>query len=175
MSDSIPLTPCLIQLDSPEFKEILEWTFADSYVSRLLQNDIPNRMQFGKGRTWIYRDPHGRIAGFGIIDVCEEYSEYTAGMPHPYIPLLAVNSEMGGRGHGKSIVLHLIDEAVRLAHIEQICSDVLFLDVYVDNFVAIRLYAKAGFANVKQEPIPDPSEGNKPFFIMARRVPGTRI
>ena len=60
MPDSIPLTPCRIDFDSPEFREILEWTFDDSYVGRLLRDDIPNRMQFGNCRTWTYRDPDGR-------------------------------------------------------------------------------------------------------------------
>ncbi len=170
MPDSTPLTPCLIAFDSLEFKEILKWTFADSYVGRLLRDDIPNRMQFGNGQTWIYRDLDGRIVGFGTIDVCEEYSEYTAGKPHPYIPLLAVNKEMEGRGHGKSIVLHLVNEAARLARTMQICCDILFLDVYADNSIAINLYSIFGFVNIKEEPIPDPNEGNRPFLVMARRV-----
>jgi ribosomal protein S18 acetylase RimI-like enzyme len=171
MPDPIPLTPCSIEWDSLEFKGILEWPFADAYVGRLLREDIPERMQLGKGRTWIYRDPDGRVVGFGTIDVCEEYGEYTAGRPHPYIPLLAVNKEMEGRGHGKSIVLHLIDQAGRLACTPETCCDRLFLDVYVDNLIAINLYKNFGFVNVEEESIPDPKEGGRPFFIMARRVP----
>lgn len=132
-------------------------------------------MQFGKGRIWVYRDPDGRIVGFGTIDVCEEYSEYTSRKPHPYIPLLAVNQEMGGRGHGKSIILHLIDEAARLASTPNTCCDTLFLDVYADNLKAINPYMIFGFVNIKDKAIPDPQEGNKPFFVMARRLPAIPV
>jgi hypothetical protein len=79
----VPLTPTLIELDSPEFEAICGWPYADPFVGRLLRNDIPQRVQFSNGRVWVYRDPDGRLAGFGTLDVCQDYREYTAGRPHP--------------------------------------------------------------------------------------------
>ena len=82
---------------------------------------------------------------------------------------------MAGRGYGKSIVRHLIDEAALLAITSHACCDTLFLDVYIDNFIAINLYKRFGFVNVKEEPIPDPKEDDGPFFVMARRLPAIPV
>jgi GNAT superfamily N-acetyltransferase len=167
---SIPLTPALAELDAAVFKEICEWPFADPFVGRLLRDDIPQRVQFSEGRIWVYRDPDSRLVGFGTIDVCGDYRDYTAGQPHPYIPLLAVNPTIKSLGYGTSIVRHLIGEAAFLARRPGGCHDVLFLDVYTANVKAIQLYEKCGFENVTVEPIPDPLEDGSPYIIMAKRV-----
>src|SRR3954470_12697364 len=94
MSDKplIPLVAIPIQLNSPLFvQEICQWPFADSFVSRLLRDDVPQRVKFGKGRIWAYRNPENEIVGFGTIDVCLDYGDMTGNKPHPHIPLLAVN------------------------------------------------------------------------------------
>jgi ribosomal protein S18 acetylase RimI-like enzyme len=166
----VPLAPVSIELNAPEFKEICGWTFVDLYIGRLLRDDIPQRMHFGNGRTWVYRDPENRLVGFGTIDVCDDYRDYTAGQPHPYIPLLAVNPTAQGCGHGTSIVRHLIGEAAILWRLQRDCHDVLFLDVYTVNVRAISLYKTCGFETVTTEPIADPLEDDKPYIIMARRV-----
>src|SRR5438105_3664538 len=111
----IPLTAVLIQLDSPEFEAISGWPFADRFVRRLLQDDIPQRVQFNNCTIWTYRDPDGRLVGFGTLDVCGDCREFTGGKPHLYIPLLAVNPTIKSLGYGTSIVHHLIDEAALLA------------------------------------------------------------
>jgi ribosomal protein S18 acetylase RimI-like enzyme len=172
MSDltPIPLTPIPIGLDSPEFKTIRDWPFDDSYVGRLLRDEIPERMQRGSGRNWIYRDPDGLLVGFGTIDVRDHYRAYTAGEDHPYIPLLAVNPTIKSLGYGTSIVGHLVDEAALLACGPCPCHDLLFLDVYASNVKAIKLYERCGFTKLTDEPIPDPDEDGKPYIIMARRV-----
>ena len=92
MSDHIPipLTPVSIGLDSAEFKAILGWPFVDPFVGRLLQSDIPQRVQLGNCRIWIYTDPQRQFVGFGSIDLCNEYNTTQR---HPYIPLLAVNPD----------------------------------------------------------------------------------
>jgi ribosomal protein S18 acetylase RimI-like enzyme len=174
MSDltPIPLTPILIGLDAPEFPIISDWPFPDSYVSRMLRDDIPERVRRGTGRIWIYRDPDGQIVGFGTLDVRDHYGAYTGGKDHPYIPLLAVNPTIASRGYGTSIVRHLIHVANVLAGGPCGIHDVLFLDVYTDNERAIRLYEKCGFQVIESEPIPDPEEGGRPFLIMALRVSG---
>jgi hypothetical protein len=85
MSDRtpVPLIPVPIRLDSPEFRAILGWPFGDAYIVRLLRDDIPQRVLFGNCRIWVYRDPGGRFAGFGTLDVCKDYGELTAGRSHP--------------------------------------------------------------------------------------------
>ena len=71
MSDLTPIriTPITIGLDFPQFEEICAWPFADSYVRRLLREDIPQRVQRGTCRIWVYVDPDGQLVGFGTIDV----------------------------------------------------------------------------------------------------------
>jgi GNAT superfamily N-acetyltransferase len=165
----IPLTAVLIGLDSDEFQAISSWPFADPFVNRLLQEDIPQRVQFGICRIWTYRDPDGSLVGFGTLDLCDECGDYTGGKLHPYIPLLAINPTIKSRGYGTSIVGHLIDEAALLA-MRGICHDVLFLDVYTTSERAIRLYTENGFVTVSPEPIPDPQEGGKTYIVMARRI-----
>jgi GNAT superfamily N-acetyltransferase len=165
----IPLTAVLVGPDSREFHAIASWPFADQFVNRLLQEDVPQRVQFGNCRIWTYRDPDGSLVGFGTLDVCAECAAFTGGKPHPYIPLLAVNPTIKSRGYGTSIVRHLIDEAALLALVG-LCHDVLFLDVYTTSEKAIRVYAECGFVTVSPVPIPDPQEGGKTYIVMARRV-----
>ncbi|HET6573673.1 MAG TPA: GNAT family N-acetyltransferase [Fimbriiglobus sp.] len=172
MSDRTPitLTPVLVHPSSPVFAEISAWPFADPFVSRLLRDDIPQRVQFGNCRLWAYRDPDGQLVGFGTLDVCEDYSVYTAGKPHPYIPLLAANPTVKSKGYGTTIVRHLIDEAALLGYYLGECHDVLFLDVYTTSVKAIEVYTNCGFIPVTDPPIPDPQEGGKLYIVMARRV-----
>lgn len=167
----IPLLAVPIPLNSPVFQqEIGGWKFADLYVARLLQNDIPQRVKFGNGRIWAYRDSSNEIVGFGTIDVCSDYGAATGNKPHPYIPLLAVNPAKQGHGHGNFIIRHLIGQAALLASIGKgMCSDVLFLDVYTSNLKAISLYERHGFKKVRDQPEFDPAE-NQDYFVMARRV-----
>jgi GNAT superfamily N-acetyltransferase len=172
MSDRTPisLTPILITLDSLEYTEISGWPFPDSFVTRMLRSDIPQRVQFGNCRVWVYRDPECRSVGFGTLDICDDYGKYTAGQRHPYIPLLAVNPTIKSLGYGTGIVQHLIDEAALLACNPGWCHDVLYLDVSPTNEKAIRVYTEKGFTPVTKEPIQDSTEGGKPYIVMAKRV-----
>ncbi len=172
MSDRtpIPLTSTPIGLGSPEFVAISGWPYADPFVSRLLRSDIPQRVQFGHCRVWVYRDPEGRLVGFGTIDVCEDYCRYTAGRPHPYIPLLAVNPTIKSLGYGTTIVRHLIDEAALLASRTDGCHDILFLDVYTASVKAIAVYADCGFVPITAEPLRDLQADGLPYIVMAKRV-----
>jgi GNAT superfamily N-acetyltransferase len=168
-SPPIPLTAVLIGLDSDEFLAISDWPFADPFVKRLLQEDIPQRVQFGSCNIWTYRDPDGSLVGFGTLDVCGECRDFTDGKDHPYIPLLAKNPTIKSRGYGTSIVRHLIDEAALLACSGQ-CHDVLFLDVYTTSVKAIDVYKECGFVIVSPEPISDPQEDGKTYIVMAKRI-----
>ena len=164
------VTPSLIELDAPEFKEISSWRFADDYVGRLLSSDIPQRAVYGNGLIFGYRDPGGLLVGFGTIDVCDDYRSYADGQMHTYIPLLAVNETMQGKGFGRSILHHLIAEAALARQRAGNCHEVLFLDVYVDNGKAISLYEKCGFRRITTEPIQDPDENGRFYVVMAKRI-----
>ena len=77
---------------------------------------------------------------------------------------------MQGQGYGRSIVWHLIGEAVLLTRQPHGCHDVLFLDVYERSKKAIRLYEKCGFETMSPAPMLDPDEAGTPYIIMAKRV-----
>ncbi len=170
----IPLEAIPIRPDGPEFREILGWPFEDRFVHRLLAGDIPRRTFFGQGRSWAYREPGGPLAGFGSLDVCDEYGAFSGGRPHLYLPLLAVNPSIQGRGYGTAILQHLIAGAATLAR-DRDCHEFLYLDVYTTSPRAIALYRKLGFIELTDSPIPDPLEGGKTYLIMAKRVGATAL
>lgn len=172
----ISLTPIRTIPGDSGFQAILTWPFAEQpfyegQVKRLLENDIPYRVTYGSCMVWVYRDPDGNTVGFGTLDVCKDYERFTGGKYHSYIPLLAVNPAFQKRGHGRSIVLHLIAEAVLIAESPAGCSELLFLDVYTANQGAVSLYQKCGFVTLNPDaPIPDSQENDEPYVIMAKRV-----
>ena len=168
----IPLTPIPIDLDSPEFMIISNWPFEDSFVGRLLREDVPQRVHFGRCKIWVYNDPTTQLVGFGTFDVCSDYEKYAGLRPHPYIPLLAVNPTIKSLGYGTSILRHLIGEAFLfvLQHSSASYSDVLFLDVYTTSAKAIKLYRANGFLEIADSPAQDPLEENRSYLVMAKRV-----
>ena len=171
MSDrpSILLKPVEIRPGSPEFADVAGWAFADAFVGRLLRTDIPQRIDFGRCRMWVYRDADGQDVGFGTLDICLEYAHQTGGQPHAYLPLLAVNPASEGRGYGQAIVRHLSDEATILA-LEGRCHETIYLDAYTTSVRAIGLYKKCGFAEISPEPLADPGESGQLYVIMAKRL-----
>ena len=175
----IPLTPIRTWPGKAEYVEILGWPFPEhpfflGQIKRLLQIDIPLRIMSSYCMAWAYRHPNGNTAGFGSIAVCKDYQQFTDGKLHTYIPLLAVNPapDFARRGHGHSIVQHLIAEAVLIAQsARDFLSDILFLDVYVANQPAISLYDKCSFIALNStNPILDPQENNEPYIVMAKKV-----
>ena len=173
---TITLQPVRTSPGKPDYQALLSWEFASEpfyqgQIPRLLQSDIPHRVNYGSGFVWVYRDANNDTVGFGTLDVCEEYERFTGGKFHPYIPLLAVHPKFQRRGHGRRIVDHLIGEAVSFARNAPSMSNRLFLDVYKANEAAISLYQSCGFTLLNPEnPIPDCGENNEPYFIMARSV-----
>ncbi len=166
----IPLTPDPVTLGSPEARTLADWPYPDLFVTRLLRDDIPQRVQFGDCRVWVYRDPAGQLVGFGSLDVCTDYADQSEGRPHPYIPLLAVNPTIKSLGYGTTIVRHLIDEATVLASRAGGCHDVLFLDVYTTSEKAIAVYAACGFESITPAPLPDAQDPGKLYLVMAKRL-----
>jgi ribosomal protein S18 acetylase RimI-like enzyme len=163
------LTPLPVNPGSPEFDAISGWPFEDSFVARLFAEDIPRRTRFGNYRTWIYRDPDSRLAGFVTLDVSDDYRDYAGDQPYRYIPLLAINPTIPSCGYGATIVQHLTDEAALLAG-REFCGDVLFLDVHLSSERAIALYTRLGFVQVNLEPVLDPEEGGKTYHVMVKRA-----
>lgn len=166
----IPLKPQITGFTRFEDSVLYDWPFADPFVKRILNTDIPQRILFNECRMWIYYDPDDQPVGFGTLDVCKDYASHTENKAHPYIPLLATNPNLEPRGYGTSILRHLIDEATLLACRQDGCHDVLFLDVYTTSANAIKLYYKFGFQSITPEPILDREDGDKPYLVMARRV-----
>ncbi len=169
VQDPVPLTPTLILANGPEFITILGWPFADSFVLRLLQTDISQRDELSQAQIYAYRDPAGHLVGFGVLDLALEYPASTGGLPHPYIPLIAVNPSIPSRGYGTSIVQHLIGESTVLVR-EQGCAPDIYLDVYITSLKAIALYTRLGFVRIDIEPIPDPLENGLPYLVMVQRA-----
>src|SRR5438270_5362440 len=104
---AIPLRPIRIDIDGDEFSEVCSWSSRDSYITRLVKGDIPQR----RCTIFAYTDPSDEIVGFGSLHLCREYAPIIGnlleGHHHPYIPVLAVKPDKQGRGHGTEIVKHL--------------------------------------------------------------------
>jgi ribosomal protein S18 acetylase RimI-like enzyme len=145
-------------------------------VLRLLQSDIPTRVQKFGCLVWIYYDPNGQAVGFGTLELSnKEYPQFTGGKQHFYIPLLAVHPAFGRRGYGKEIVRHLTTEAAKVVALMALCapgiSDLLFLDVYVKNTAAVGLYLGQQFVTLNpNNPEVDPKENGEEYFVMARNL-----
>ena len=82
-----------------------------------------------------------------------------------------MNPAFQKRGHGRSIVQHLIAVAAQICQSRPAWSKYLFLDVYLANRGAIALYEKFGFTILNPDaPIPDPQESNEVYVVMAREL-----
>ncbi len=173
-----PLRAVRVALNSNEYRAIQGWLFPDDpfyvrQVPRMLQHDIPQLVLFEQCVIWGYVDTQAGtdFIGFGTVSVSHIYSQYTNALPHFYIPLLGVKPAVKSFGYGQSIVEHLVREAAN--HALSTLSDHVFLDVYVSNDRAVRLYReKCGFATLNaNSPILDPDENDQPYIIMARKLP----
>ena len=170
----IPVVPIPIGPWEPAFSEMVTWPFRDEFVGRLLQNDLPQRIRFQNCRLWGYRDPQGQLVGLGSLVICCDWRELTDCKPHTYIPLLAVNPAHERRGHGSSILRHLIAEAAVLVDLAPSCSPALILDVYTASEEAIGLYRKNQFDQIAG-PFPDSDASGKEYIVMACKLSVTRL
>src|SRR5438309_9947 len=96
------LIPVQIFPGDPHFQALLNTsfgseTFYEAQISRLLKDDISFRVMFSSGQIWIYQDEQRATVGFGTLDVCAEYSRFTEGAAHSYLPLLAVLPSYRGK------------------------------------------------------------------------------
>ncbi len=118
----------------------------------------------------MYLTTEGEAVGFSTLEVCRDYDDFTDGVPHPYIPLLAKHPTVKSFGYGTAIVQHLIKESIVLASDQARCHDSLFLDVYTTNDRAIHLYNKLDFKQMTPQQFQDPDEDGKPYIVLARHL-----
>jgi ribosomal protein S18 acetylase RimI-like enzyme len=175
------LDPRPVTLESPEFAAIKSWPFPDEpfyvrQIRRLLDTDVAQLVQSRNCTIWAYRDPaaSSELVGFGTFCIADFHSGFTDGRPHTYIPVLAANPGVQSRGYGQAIVEHLVEVATVIVRRwpPGLISDKLFLDVYIANERACKLYSeKCGFVTLNPDnPIPDPAENEEPYVVMARSV-----
>ena len=166
----IPLRADKVDFVSPEFEAVAAWPFEDDFVSRLLETDIAQRMQYNNCRLWTYHNPDGETVGFGTLEISDYYAEYASGLRHMYIPLLALKPNVGSYGYRTSIVKHLITEAEKVAAADSLCDTLLFLDVYLTSTAAIGLYNECGFHRLLDEPFSDDQAVGKPYYSMTKSL-----
>jgi ribosomal protein S18 acetylase RimI-like enzyme len=169
---TIPRTPSIVDIASPVFTAITQWPFEEDFVARILADDIPQRVKYQNCGFWADLNPEKAIVAFGSLSVCHEYAELTDGLPHTYIPLLAVHPDQRGLGHGRSVFDHLVSEAACIVRAKPgSVQHAVFLDVYKKSTVALGLYQKCGFQTLGSGPFVDPLI-NEPYRVLAKRAPG---
>jgi ribosomal protein S18 acetylase RimI-like enzyme len=162
------LSAIVVKPNDPVYQAISGWSFKDEFVHRILTDDIPRRVNFGNAQIYAYADSQKNVAGFDVLDVCADCSQFTGGQLHAYIPLLGVNPKMQGQGFGTLIVDHLVETAAGVVAASGQMHPAVFLDVYEESVPAIGLYAKCRFVTLNG-PVVDPMNGKR-FFVMAKRV-----
>ena len=103
-----------------------------------------------------------------VAGISKDYAYLTGGMPHVYIPVLAVSPAHRRKGYGDAIIRHLVEMAAVLVRIGCDLSDYAFLDVYEANHAAVRLYSRCEFQTVGAAC--DPLENNERYLIMAQEL-----
>lgn len=175
----IQLHPCLIQPTAPIYRDILQWPVAP-FFTRIARDDIPTRFNYGSCHAYAYYDynnpeTYERIpVGFGSLDLCDDWGDFTDQKEHFYIPLLAKNPDIARKGYGSSILDHLIGQAAAMILLHRNAgSDLhhsLLLDVYMSSEDAIKLYNRFGFTSLTPRPLQDADQNNDLFIVMAKRI-----
>ena len=108
---------------------------------RALAERFYSDLQSGKRVTWVCEE-NGVLLGEISLVFNMEDPEYT--IPHKiaYVSHLIVKKDCRRQGIGRSLVEHVIERA------QQMGLQELSIGVDLDNFAALRLYAKAGFDRI---------------------------
>ncbi|GAB2517338.1 ribosomal protein S18-alanine N-acetyltransferase [Microbacterium petrolearium] len=93
----------------------------------------------GPHGAYVVVEQAGRIVGYAGLRALPNAADGD-------IQTIALDASVRGRGQGRTLLRHLIDEAARRGVRE------LFLEVRADNPVAQRLYASEGFAEIGVRP-----------------------
>lgn len=158
----------LISTKDNDFLHLKSVSFDDLFVKKLLETDIISRSNKGKCKIWVYKVDN-RIVAFSTLDLSDDWSRFTDSQQHFYIPLLAVVPEEQGKGYGKYILNHVLDEAtIAINFSKKNISDYIFLDVYETSRTAKLMYEKNGFVSIHSED--DPLFNNERFHVMAKNL-----
>ena len=108
---------------------------------RALAERFYSDLQSGKRVTWVCEE-NGVLLGEISLVFNMEDPEYTIPHKRAYVSHLIVKKDCRRQGIGRSLVEHVIERA------QQMGLQELSIGVDLDNFAALRLYAKAGFDRI---------------------------
>ena len=108
---------------------------------RALAERFYSDLQSGKRVTWVCEE-NGVLLGEISLVFNMEDPEYTSPHKRAYVSHLIVKKDCRRQGIGRSLVEHVIERA------QQMGLQELSIGVDLDNFAALRLYAKAGFDRI---------------------------
>ena len=108
---------------------------------RTLAERFYSDLQSGKRVTWVCEQNGARLGEISLVLDMND-PEYTITHKRAYVSHLIVKKDCRRQGIGRSLVVHVIERA------EQMGLQELSIGVDLDNFAALRLYAKAGFDRI---------------------------
>lgn len=108
---------------------------------RALAERFYSDLQSGKRVTWVC-EQNGALLGEISLVLDMNDPEYTITHKRAYVSHLIVKKDCRRQGIGRSLVEHVIERA------QQMDIKELTIGVDLDNFAALRLYAKAGFDRI---------------------------
>ena len=169
------LTPQLVETSEPAYSELLTWPFPTepfyaAQVLEVLRKELPAWAQrpISLLKVWQYLSGNAVVA-FGSLDVSSEYAAIAGTLDHFYIPVLGVHPEQSGKGYGKQVIQHLIEAATSLLPaLSHVVAPAVFLDVYIENTIAVKMYEKLGFGVLVTNQ--DPAQNNQSYHVMARKL-----
>ena len=127
------------QLHAADFQKCADlWNMKKQ---RALAERFYSDLQSGKRVTWVCEE-NGVLLGEISLVFNMEDPEYTIPHKRAYVSHLIVKKDCRRQGIGRSLVVHVIERA------EQMGLQELSIGVDLDNFAALRLYAKAGFDRI---------------------------
>ena len=127
------------QLHAADFQKCADlWNMKKQ---RALAERFYNDLCSGNRLTWVCEE-NGVLLGEISLVFNMEDPEYTIPHKRAYVSHLIVKKDCRRQGIGRSLVEHVIERA------KQMDIKELTIGVDLDNFAALRLYAKAGFDRI---------------------------
>ena len=127
------------QLHAADFQKCADlWNMKKQ---RALAERFYSDLQSGKRVTWVC-EQNGALLGEISLVLDMNDPEYTIPHKRAYVSHLIVKKDCRRHGIGSALVTYLIEQA------KQMDIKELTIGVDLDNFAALRLYAKAGFDRI---------------------------
>ena len=127
------------QLHAADFQKCADlWNMKKQ---RALAERFYSDLQSGKRVTWVC-EQNGALLGEISLVLDMNDPEYTIPHKRAYVSHLIVKKDCRRQGIGSALVTYLIEQAKQMGLQE------LSIGVDLDNFAALRLYAKAGFDRI---------------------------